>query len=385
MIPIIRTTGGSCGWTRPKAPVTWRSAEYLRMATEHYRYLVVIHYNDLRPRKGAGSCIFLHVAPPPGGGTAGCTALAAEDLLDPAALDGPGPAIRCWSRCPSRSWTPPARPGACRRNCMPAIPDLRFRTSAPFRRSLPCPFAASVSRCLLLSPVLYAQAAKPTLHEALLAARADRAGEPGVAAAFRRLAETHGTPLYVYDQAHIQGQVKALKAAFAPRFPKLRILYAIKANTNPAVIGLLRSEGLGAEVVSQGEIETALRVGFAGSEIMFTSSSKSPQEIRRSIELGAVLNVDSLDELVRSRPRRAARRSRPASPSASTRAWIRTPSTRSIPASPNRSSGCTSRMASPSRPTRRPRACPRSGSRAPTATSARRSPRPMAMSSPHAR
>ncbi len=65
----------------PKAPVTFRSAEYLRMTTEHYRYLVVIHYNDLRPIKGAGSCIFLHVAPQPGGGTAGCTALAAEDLL----------------------------------------------------------------------------------------------------------------------------------------------------------------------------------------------------------------------------------------------------------------------------------------------------------------
>lgn len=65
----------------PQAPVTWRSAEHLRLDTEHYRYLVVIHYNDLRPRKGAGSCIFLHVAPPPGGGTAGCTALAASDLL----------------------------------------------------------------------------------------------------------------------------------------------------------------------------------------------------------------------------------------------------------------------------------------------------------------
>ena len=65
-----------------KAPVTWRSAEYLRMETEHYRNLLVIHYNDLRPVKGAGSCIFLHVAPPPGGGTAGCTALPAEDLLD---------------------------------------------------------------------------------------------------------------------------------------------------------------------------------------------------------------------------------------------------------------------------------------------------------------
>lgn len=65
----------------PDAPVTWRSAEHLRLDTEHYRYMVVIHYNDLHPRKRAGSCIFLHVAPPPGGGTAGCTALAVDDLL----------------------------------------------------------------------------------------------------------------------------------------------------------------------------------------------------------------------------------------------------------------------------------------------------------------
>jgi D-alanyl-D-alanine dipeptidase len=65
----------------PTAAVTWKSAEHLLLATDHYRYLVVIHYNDLHPRKGAGSCIFLHVAPPPGGATAGCTALAPEDLL----------------------------------------------------------------------------------------------------------------------------------------------------------------------------------------------------------------------------------------------------------------------------------------------------------------
>ena len=65
----------------PKTPVTWRSAEELLLPTEHYRYLVEINYNDLRPRKGSGSCIFLHVSPPPGGGTAGCTALAVDDLL----------------------------------------------------------------------------------------------------------------------------------------------------------------------------------------------------------------------------------------------------------------------------------------------------------------
>ena len=66
--------------TATTAP-TWRSAERMRLETDHYRWLAVIHYNDLRPVKGAGSCIFLHVAPAPGGGTAGCTALAPEDLL----------------------------------------------------------------------------------------------------------------------------------------------------------------------------------------------------------------------------------------------------------------------------------------------------------------
>ena len=63
------------------SPHSWTSAEHLRMNTEHYRYMVVIRYNTDPPRKGAGSCIFLHVAPGAGGGTAGCTALAEADLL----------------------------------------------------------------------------------------------------------------------------------------------------------------------------------------------------------------------------------------------------------------------------------------------------------------
>jgi D-alanyl-D-alanine dipeptidase len=62
-------------------PPPWRSAESLRLPTDHYKYLVVTSYNTRAPRPGAGSCIFLHVAPPPGGPTAGCTALAEADLL----------------------------------------------------------------------------------------------------------------------------------------------------------------------------------------------------------------------------------------------------------------------------------------------------------------
>jgi diaminopimelate decarboxylase len=107
----------------------------------------------------------------------------------------------------------------------------------------------------------------------------------------------HGTPLYVYDKASIVGQARALKGAFSPLFPKLKIFYAVKANTNGAIISLLREEGFGAEVVSGGELVAARRVGVPGAEIMFTSSSKRPEEIELAIHTGGVLNVDSRDEL----------------------------------------------------------------------------------------
>ena len=62
-------------------PAPWKSAEELRMSSDHYKYLVVVDYNLKSPKKGAGSCIFFHVAPPPGGPTAGCTALPEAELL----------------------------------------------------------------------------------------------------------------------------------------------------------------------------------------------------------------------------------------------------------------------------------------------------------------
>jgi len=65
----------------PPGPAPWSSAEKLRLPTDHYKYLIVVDYNLRKPRPGAGSCIFVHVAPAPGGPTAGCTALVEEDLL----------------------------------------------------------------------------------------------------------------------------------------------------------------------------------------------------------------------------------------------------------------------------------------------------------------
>ncbi len=64
-----------------KGLAPFRSAENLLLSSDHYKYLVVIDYNIQTPRPSAGSCIFLHVAPPPGEPTAGCTAAAEKDLL----------------------------------------------------------------------------------------------------------------------------------------------------------------------------------------------------------------------------------------------------------------------------------------------------------------
>ena len=136
-----------------------------------------------------------------------------------------------------------------------------------------------------------------TLHEGLEALRADRASDPAAASAVSRLAAGFGTPLYVYDAALIRGAFRALKAAFAPRFPKLRLHYALKANGSLAIGRILRAEGAFPEVVSLGEILTALRAGWSGPDVLFTSSSKTPDEIAKTIELGAVLNADSRDEL----------------------------------------------------------------------------------------
>ncbi|HYN40782.1 MAG TPA: diaminopimelate decarboxylase [Thermoanaerobaculia bacterium] len=136
-----------------------------------------------------------------------------------------------------------------------------------------------------------------TLREGLLLARAGEAAHPTAVAAFTRLAAAHGTPLYVYDAEMIREQARALLAAFGPCFPKLRVRYALKANTNVEIVKLILSEGLAPEVVSEGEIRAALVAGAKGSDVLFSSSSKSPSEIDFSLEHDVILNVDNLDEL----------------------------------------------------------------------------------------
>ncbi len=106
------------------------------------------------------------------------------------------------------------------------------------------------------------------------------------------LAKKYGTPLYVYDGSIIRRQVKSLQDAFAD--VDMRIKYACKANTNLAILRLMRKLGVEIDVVSMGEMQMALLAGYAPEQVTFTPSGVPFEEVREAVEAGAKINVDSL-------------------------------------------------------------------------------------------
>jgi len=112
-----------------------------------------------------------------------------------------------------------------------------------------------------------------------------------------RLAKEYGTPLYVYDGDLIAERYQRFQRAFSKKFKNVKICYAYKANTSLAVCRILRELGAGADVVSAGELKTALKVGVSPQDIIYTSNSKSDTDLANAVDAGVVINVDSLDEL----------------------------------------------------------------------------------------
>ncbi len=106
------------------------------------------------------------------------------------------------------------------------------------------------------------------------------------------IARMAGTPAYVYDADVILGQVTRLHKAFG-HMP-VRLLYACKALTNMAILRLIREAGCGLDAVSIQEVEIGLRCGFAPAEILFTPNMVGFEEYRRAVELGVMINIDSL-------------------------------------------------------------------------------------------
>ncbi|MCF8495351.1 MAG: diaminopimelate decarboxylase [Alphaproteobacteria bacterium] len=118
----------------------------------------------------------------------------------------------------------------------------------------------------------------------------------------RDIAAKTGTPTYVYSSAHIKGQLQALQGAMSAALPADRqplLCYACKANSNLAVLSLLRGQGSGLEIVSEGELARGLRAGFDPAKIVSTGVGKQRSEIAACLNAGiAQLNVESLPELL---------------------------------------------------------------------------------------
>lgn len=106
------------------------------------------------------------------------------------------------------------------------------------------------------------------------------------------LCHQYGTPLYVYDGDIIRRQVKSLQYAFSG--VNMHIKYACKANTNLAIMRLMRSLGVEIDVVSMGEMHMAMLAGYSPQQITFTPSGVPFDEVEEAVAVGATVNVDSL-------------------------------------------------------------------------------------------
>ncbi|MBY0110863.1 diaminopimelate decarboxylase [Patescibacteria group bacterium] len=101
------------------------------------------------------------------------------------------------------------------------------------------------------------------------------------------------TPCYVYDRAVIEKRCRDLKTYF----PGVKIFYAVKANSNPELLKIIRKEGLGIECVSPGEIRAGQAAGMTKEKISFTCSNLSESDLVFAARNAGYVHIDSLVQL----------------------------------------------------------------------------------------
>ena len=109
------------------------------------------------------------------------------------------------------------------------------------------------------------------------------------------VAAEFGTPLVVYCRETLVAQARAYRAID----PDALVAFGVKAFPNVAVLRLFREEGLGADVSTLGELEFALRAGLRGEELLFHGNNKSDEELVAAAAAGALVVLDSHEEVAR--------------------------------------------------------------------------------------
>jgi diaminopimelate decarboxylase len=117
----------------------------------------------------------------------------------------------------------------------------------------------------------------------------------GITAA--ELLRVHGSPLVVYDEATLRAEARAYRAAAPDAF----VCYGTKAFPSLALLRLLAEEGIGADVSTLGELRFALEAGIPGDRLVVHGNNKSDDELRAAATAGALVVIDSLEEIDRAR------------------------------------------------------------------------------------
>jgi diaminopimelate decarboxylase len=113
-----------------------------------------------------------------------------------------------------------------------------------------------------------------------------------------RVAAAVGTPAWVYSAGALRRRARALRAALDGAGLRASIHYAVKANGNLAVLRVLAAEGLGADVVSEGELRAARAAGIPASAIVFSGVGKTERELRLALAEDIFqINAESAEEV----------------------------------------------------------------------------------------
>jgi diaminopimelate decarboxylase len=108
------------------------------------------------------------------------------------------------------------------------------------------------------------------------------------------LVQKYGSPLYILDEASLRATCRQYRKALAQHYPgEALVLYASKAWNCLAVCAIVGSEGLGVDVVSGGELSTAIAAGISPTQLYLHGNNKSCQELQLAADVGATIVVDN--------------------------------------------------------------------------------------------
>tara|TARA_Y100000310_G_scaffold128407_1_gene127602 strand:+ start:14838 stop:16121 length:1284 start_codon:yes stop_codon:yes gene_type:complete len=113
------------------------------------------------------------------------------------------------------------------------------------------------------------------------------------------LAKEYDTPLYVYDENRIRDNFRRLHKAFSSNYKKFRLYYAIKANNNPALLKILKSEGSGVDVSGPAEIYLAKKAGFSTENMLYSGVYHRDDELKYALENNVPINLEDVSQIER--------------------------------------------------------------------------------------